>query len=311
MQIIPQIYSKINSATEILITTHASPDGDALGSALALYHLLKKMGKMPTVVVPDKIPQFLKFLPEISTVLIYDQNPKKIQNIVAKTDYIMIDHHLQPEEFGQLYFGDPSRASTAELIYELIEQMDLLKQVNSEIATCLYTGIMTDTGSFRFPATRASTHQTVANLLKFNIEHDQIHRDVYDSNTENKIRLWGYATYEKLKIYSHYKVGIIDLNTQELKSFNTQEGYLEGLANYILTLKEVKVAIVLSEKDEKIKMSFRSEGHFPVNLMASTFFQGGGHQNAAGGFYKDTMDNTLDYLLNSVLPHYGKELLAL
>ena len=334
MQTLDEISKKIEKAQQILITTHLAPDGDALGSSLALHLLLQKMGKKSQVVVPDKVPQFLHFLPNISQILIYDQAEELCQKIAAESDlifcldyntldrignfgffltdkknksYVMVDHHLNPKDFGQFYFGDAKRASTCELLFELLEKINLLSFMDVQIARCLYTGILTDTGCFRFPATNSATHKIISELLKFNIQQEEIYQKIYENNTEEKLRLWGYATYKKLKIIKKYGVGIIDLNKEELRKFNTQEGYLEGLANYILTLKNIKIGILLSEKEGKIKISFRSQGSFPVNQLAEHFFSGGGHHNAAGGIYKDSMENTLNFLTETALPYYADQ----
>ena len=335
MQMNATMQAQVAQAKHILITTHSSPDADALGSSLALYHFLVQKEKKVTVLVPDKIPQFLKFLPGIEVVLIYDQNKEKIQELLptielvfcldyntlervgavkeallahAHLRYCMIDHHLNPSDFGQTYFGDAKRASTAELIYEWMLALGEMEALNKNIAINLYTGILSDTGNFRFAATSPRTHEIVAALLHYEIHHEQIHRELYDSNTENKLRLWGYATYEKMKIFNNYQLGFIALTKEELRHFNAQEGYLEGLANHILSIKNIKVALVLSEKDGKIKISFRSKGNFNVNALAAQFFEGGGHFNSAGGVCKESMDDTLDYLIHTVLPYYAKDL---
>jgi phosphoesterase RecJ-like protein len=299
----------------ISIVTHWSPDGDAMGSSLALYHFLKILKKKVKVIVPNDYPGFLKWLPGNKDVLNHSFECKKTENFIKKSDLIftldfnavsrieelgkvivknpcvkiMIDHHQQPENYAQLYYHDVEASSTCELIYEFITLLKGKNLINTKIATCIYTGILTDTGGFRFPSTSSKTHKIIADLIEKGINHSDIYNAVHDDNTENRLKLLGYCLSEKMQVFPQYHAALISLTQKEQDQFNFQRGDTEGVVNYPLSISGIKLSAFFAERDGIIKISFRSKGKFDVNVFARKYFSGGGHKNAAGGKSNETM----------------------
>ena len=323
----------LSKATNISIVTHWSPDGDAMGSSLGLYHYLKAKGKNVKVIVPNDYPQFLYWLPGNASVLNHQKNRKKVDDFVMKSDIvftldfnsfkrieelgkvvekspaikILIDHHQQPEQYASLYYHDVNACSTCELVYEFIALMKDTKLVDKKIATCLYTGILTDTGSFRFPSTTAKTHKIVAELIDKGANNSDIYNAIHDDNTVGRLKLLGYCLSEKMVVMEDIKTAYITLSEKEQDEFFYQKGDTEGVVNYPLSIKGIKFSAFFAERDGIIKTSFRSKGKFDVNLFARKHFSGGGHKNAAGGKSDDAMAKTIENFLK-VLPLYKKEL---
>jgi phosphoesterase RecJ-like protein len=294
---------------KIAIVTHWSPDGDAIGSSLGLWNFLKKKGHQATVVVPNEYPEFLYWMHGHKQVIDAMKNPKKataalqqaeiifcldfnelkrinsLGEIIAKRDVpkVLIDHHPNPTDFADYVLHKTEASSTAELIYEFIAAMGGTKLIDKDIANCLYTGIMTDTGSFRFPSTSVKTHLIVAKLMQAGAEAALNHNRVYDDNSESRLRLLGFALSEKLEVLPEFRTAFFTLTEAEQTRFNYQKGDTEGLVNYALTIRGIVFAAFFSERDGKVKCSFRSKGEFDVNKFARAGFGGGGHKNAAGG----------------------------
>lgn len=329
MNIYQQITAEIKAASRIVITSHKSPDGDSIGSSLGLLRFIEKLGGTATVCQPDPAPAFLDWL-DTSAFLVMTKQTEgvteafKAADLVFCLDYnatnrvgdamqelleavtcktIMIDHHLNPEEFPTLSVSETTASSTSELIVELIEQSGNGELLDPEIGTPLYLGILTDTGSFRFPSTRPRTHEILANLLAAGVKHHLIHESLSDNNTASKLRLQGYAMSEKLEILEDYQVSIIPLSKEELSKYNYQKGDTDNLANQALSIKGMKAAIVFTERDGIMKMSFRSKGDNPVNLLAADNFDGGGHANAAGGMSELSVGETLEKI-KGLVPEY-------
>ena len=329
MNIYQQITAEIKAASNIVITSHKSPDGDSIGSSLGLLRFIEKLGYNPTVCQPDPAPAFLDWL-DTSSFLVMTEQPEVITDAFKEADLIfcldynatnrvgsamqvllegvncktiMIDHHLDPQDFPTLSVSETTASSTSELIVELIEQTGNIDLLDAEIGTPLYLGILTDTGSFRFPATSPRTHQVLAKLLAAGVKHHLIHEALSDNNTASKLRLQGYAMSEKLEIMEDYHVAIISLSKEELAKYDYQKGDTDNLANQALSIKEMKAAIVFTERDGIMKMSFRSKGENPVNLLAADNFSGGGHANAAGGMSELTVIETLEKI-KSLVPKY-------
>lgn len=317
----------------IAIVTHWSPDGDAIGSSLGLWNFLNKKGHQATVVVPNDYPAFLHWMNGHRQVVDALKHPKKAEAVFRKADLIfcldfndlkrinslgeiisslpvpkvLIDHHPNPSEFANFVLHKVSASSTAELIHEFILLLGGKKLIDKDIANCLYTGIMTDTGSFRFPATTAQTHKVVASLIESGAENSANHNRIYDDNSENRLRLLGYALSEKLIVIPEFHTAFFTLNQSEHDRFHYQKGDTEGLVNYALTMRGIVFAAFFSERDGNIKCSFRSKGKFDVNLFARAHFNGGGHMNAAGG----ASDGSLEELVKkfkSLLPEYAGRL---
>ncbi|MFT4678821.1 MAG: phosphoesterase RecJ-like protein [Flavobacteriales bacterium] len=330
MNIYAQIEAEIIAASNIVITAHKSPDGDSIGSSLGLLHFIEKLGKTATVCHPDKAPGFLYWL-DTSAFLIMTEQPEEVAKAFKEADLVfcldynatsrigpemqalleavtcktvMIDHHLNPEEFPTLLVSETSASSTSELVVELIEQSGHGELLDQKIGTPLYLGILTDTGSFRFPSTKPRTHEVLAKLLTAGVEHHLVHEVLSDNNTASRLRLQGYAMCEKLEILEDYKVSVISLSKEELAKYNYQKGDTDSLANLALSIKGMKAAIVFSERDGIMKISFRSKGEEnPVNVMAAEHFNGGGHANASGGMSDLTVSETLDKI-KSLVPKY-------
>ncbi len=324
-----EVKSLLNKPKNIVIVTHWSPDGDAMGSSLGLYNYLIQLKHKVSVITPNDYPAFLNWLPGNNKVIDFSKQPKPAQTLVAKADIIfcldfnslkridklgdevgkskgvkfMIDHHLQPESFAKYMLHSIKACSTCELVFELIQLMGHKKLLNKNIANCLYTGIMTDTGSFRFPSTTAKTHKIIAALIEAGAENAEIHNRIYDGNTEGKIKLLGFSLSEKLKVLKEYKTAYFSLTADELERYNYQKGDTEGVVNYALSIDGIRFAAFFVETDGIIKTSFRSQGSFDVNVFARKHFSGGGHANAAGGMSELSMEKTLEKF-EELLPDY-------
>ncbi|WP_299059939.1 bifunctional oligoribonuclease/PAP phosphatase NrnA [uncultured Polaribacter sp.] len=330
MNIYKKIEAEILAATNIVITAHKSADGDSVGSSLGLLHFIEKLGKSVAICHPDKAPEFLYWL-DTSSILLMDENPEEVTNKINNADLIfcldynaisrvgpemqtlleastskkiMIDHHLNPEEFPDIIVSETTASSTSQLIVDLIEQSGNLDILNAKIGTPLYLGILTDTGSFRFNSVKPRTHEVLAKLLAAGVEHHLIHEKLSDNNTETRLRLQGYAMSEKLEILYDYNVAIISLSKEELAKYKYVKGDTDNLANLVLSIKGMKAAIVFTERDGIMKISFRSKGsENPVNVLAKEHFNGGGHANAAGGMSELSVEETLAKL-KSLIPDY-------
>lgn len=304
-----------------IITTHKSPDGDAVGSSVAWYHFLKKIGKNPLVVFPDQPASFLlPFLANVSYT-IFDKDSKQVVDFSVNSDLlfcldyngtgrvgstmesfvkdfagqkVMIDHHPNPEDFCEIIISRTQICSTAQLIYECISEMNFTDLMDAEIGKGIYLGIMTDTGSFRFPSVDKNTHLILAKLIEIGVKHYEIHEAIYDVNTIDRLQLRGYAIAEKLEIHKDYPLGIITLSKEEQERFHCQKGDTEGLVNVILSIEGISVAVFFKEENDGVKLSFRSKGSFYVNEFAAKHFGGGGHKYAAGGISSSDLTVTIN-----------------
>lgn len=330
---VKEVKALLNKPKNIVIVTHWSPDGDAMGSSLGLYNYLIQLKHKVSVITPNDYPSFLFWMAGNKKVTDFTKNPKSAKTLVAKADLIfcldfnslkridklgdevakskgikfMIDHHLQPEGFAKYMLHSIKACSTCELIFDFIQLMGHKKMLNKDISNCLYTGIMTDTGSFRFPSTTAHTHRIVASLIEAGAENGEIHNRIYDGSTESRIKLLGYSLSEKLKVFKEYKTAYFSLTAAELEKYNYQKGDTEGVVNYALSIEGIRFAAFFVERDGIIKTSFRSQGSFDVNVFARKNFSGGGHKNAAGGMSELSMAKTLQKF-EALLPAYKTEL---
>ncbi|TCI85115.1 DHH family phosphoesterase [Tenacibaculum sp. M341] len=320
----------------IVIIGHRNPDGDALGSTLGLKHYFDKKGHKTQVLMPNEYPDFLHWIPGSKTVYRFDRQNNQCVKALSKSDIIflldfnalhrvgddmkntlekyendfaLIDHHQQPDDFTYMY-SDTSMSSTCQMVYNFIEMFDDLDLIDEDTATCLYTGIMTDTGSFRFRSTTSRTHRIIADLIDKGAKNDRIHSNIYDSNSHSRLLLLGQAL-TNLKIYPEYKTAFITLSQNEKDENNYEKGDTEGVVNYALSLKGIIFAVIFIEDREQgiVKISFRSKGTFSVNKFARSHFNGGGHDNAAGGKSNLSLDDTVANFI-SLLPNYKQELLA-
>jgi len=333
---IKEIKVLLSTPKNVVIVPHRNPDGDAIGASLAIYHYLINKGHNATVVAPNDYPNFLKWLPgsketykfdmqnrqsknaldEASVVFLLDFNAlhrvgSDMQNTLEDYDgtFIMIDHHQQPDDIATYLFSDTSICSTCQMVYHFLEKLDDVNSINAEIASCLYTGIMTDTGSFRFPSTTSTTHRIIADLIDKGAENAKIHNNVYDTNSYGKLQLLGRAL-SNLVVIEDLKTAYITLSQKELNEFDYQKGDTEGVVNYALSLEGVIFAAIFIEDTDQqiIKISLRSKGSFSVNKFSREHFDGGGHDNAAGGKSEISLDETISKFL-SILPNYQSALL--
>ena len=314
------IEGKIKEAGSIVITSHQSPDGDAVGSSLALFHYLVAKGKKVSVILPDASPSFLNWMNGVSDLHIFESEKEAcvemIQNadVIFSLDYndlkrvgdigelistskafkVMIDHHLQPSDFADWMYSDTDVCSTAQMIYEFITGLGDEAMINTTIGEGVYVGLVTDSGSFRFPSVDPRTHDIVASLLRKGLVHSDIHENLFDVNSLNRLKMLGYSLSEKLKVLPNIPVAVIYLNKEELQKLDNKKGSTEGLVNYALSVEGVKMAAFIKEDDNKVKMSFRSKGDVPVNEFSGAHFSGGGHKNAAGGVSFDSFEQTIE-----------------
>ncbi len=295
---------------KIVIVPHKNPDGDAIGSTLALWHFLNDMGQDATVISPNDYPKFLKWMPGNNEILNFEkenaQARDKIENATliftldfnhlgrigqmqsflehSDATFIMIDHHQAPDDYAKVTYSDVHMSSTCEMVYNFLEYLEADKKITSEIANCLYTGIMTDTGSFKFASTTSRTHRVVADLIDKGANNTEVHHNVYDTNSPGRLHLLGCAL-KNMVILNDHRTAYITLSQEELDTHEFQKGDTEGFVNYGLTLEGIIFAAIFIENKEEgiIKISLRSVGDFSVNNFAREHFEGGGHDNAAGG----------------------------
>jgi bifunctional oligoribonuclease and PAP phosphatase NrnA len=322
-----KIKELVDQAQSIVITSHKSPDGDSIGSSLGLFHILKSWGKNVQVVHPDPAPEFLHWVPGQEQIIDFEtkaeQASKALQSadlifcldynepsrvgdamqavlVASPANKVMIDHHLHPADFCQVVISETTACSTCELVYKWLEAINQLDGINETSGACIYLGIMTDTGSFRFPSVSASTHEIIAGLIKRGVKHYLIHESVYDTNTVDRIKLRGYALSEKLVCLNDIHVAYASLSEAELKKYNYQKGDTEGLVNQILGIQGIKMAVLFVEKDGKVKISFRAKGDYFVNELAKTHFEGGGHAYASGGISSESLEKTVEKFVTFV-----------
>ncbi|WP_418638488.1 DHH family phosphoesterase [Winogradskyella sp.] len=332
---ITKIKALLSTPKNIVIVPHRNPDGDAMGSTLALYHYLELHNHDATVIAPNDYPDFLKWLPGDDTVLKFESQQAESNLLIDKADIIftldfnafhraghqmadvlekssaikiMIDHHQQPDDYATFMYSDVNMSSTCEMVYNFIEMLSDTDKINATIATCLYVGIMTDTGSFRFPATTSKTHAVIGHLIDKGADNSQIHNNIYDTNSYSRLQLLGRAM-QNLKVIPELRTAYITLSQAELDEFNFKKGDTEGFVNYALSLKGIIFAAIFIEnkQDNIIKISLRSKGDFSVNEFSRAYFNGGGHTNAAGGRSEDDMQTTINKFI-SILPQYKQDL---
>ena len=309
---------------KIIITTHQRPDGDAIGSSLGLFHFLKKKNQDVRFISPTDYPDFLKWFPGNNEVIIFENEKIKCQELVesatiifcldfnklyrleelgkiidaSSAPKILIDHHLDPDDFAVFQHWNVKASSTSELVYELISKMDELSLMDSVIATCLYAGILTDTDRFRVPTTSPNVHRITADLLEAGVDHTDVYQKIYESFSENRLRFLGYCLREKLEVVKELKAGIITLEKNDMNHFGIQLGDTESLVNYPLWIGDVIVSALIIQRPNEVKLSLRSKGDFSVEKICREHFSGGGHRNAAGGRSAMSVKETKEKLIS-------------
>ena len=324
----------LSQKKNIVITTHRGPDGDAMGSSLALYNILVNLGHKVTVITPNDYASFLHWMPGNDKVIEYDGNESLANEITNSAELIimldfnsknrldnyadtvfssdtykvLIDHHQDPDmKIADLIFSDPDSCSTAQLLYEVLDLMSLTENIDQDIAECLYTGIMTDTGSFKYNSTTSKTHNIIAKLIDKGARSSMIHDLVYDNSSADKMKLLGYCINDKLLLYPENNSAIISLTNEELNKFNFKKGDTEGIINYALAIKDIIFAAFVVEREGVVKLSLRSKGDFKVNIIANKYFNGGGHTNAAGGISSVNVNKTIKKV-EEIINNYKEEL---
>ncbi len=307
---------------KIAITTHHKPDGDAMGSTLGLWHILKSLGQDVQVITPTDYADFLNWLPGNNTVINFEERMDEAMAYVMSADLVfcldfnrlsrinylgeiirkqkeqgtqlvMIDHHLEAEEFYDYCYYDTSASSTCELVFEWAKEYFGTHSISRDAVNCLYTGLMTDTGNFQHNNTKPHTHRIAAEMMELGADHIQIHQRIYDVFTLNRTRLFGYCMYQKLEIIEDCHTALIYLNKEELEQFQVVTGDTEGLVNFGLGLKGIVFSVLIIDRTERVKMSFRSKGKFAANEFAGKYFSGGGHFNAAGGQSEEALETVV------------------
>ena len=321
MNAIEEFYPLLTTPANIVITTHQKPDGDAMGSSLGLYHFLVQYGHNVSVISPTNWASFLDWMPGREHVVDFDKNREKSAKLIEAADFlfcldfnvlhrtkhmeklletasghrILIDHHEQPQVAVFTYgISNPSKSSTCEMVYDFIVGSNHSDKITIEVAQCLYTGLMTDTGSFRFPSATASVHSMVAHLKHLGLKHTTIHDNVYDSFLENRLRFIGFVLLNRMEVFYEHNIALIAVSKNDLLRFQIQTGDTEGLVNYPLSIQGIKMAACVIDRDEERKWSFRSKGDVDVNSFARTYFEGGGHFNAAGGRSSESLAETVE-----------------
>ncbi len=318
-----EISNLFSSSGNILLVCHVNPDGDAIGSQLALYHYLKARGRHVDLMAPNYLQEFLKWMDGADNINIFIKDRRRCRKLIELADLIVmldfnqssrlgeaeklvnasgakkvvIDHHLDPQDIADLIISDPTKCSTSELVYELISEIDTSQFMNRQYAEALYVGIITDTGNFEHGSYTSRTFRIVADLLESGLDKFGILNLIYNNFSSDRMRLQGYALNSRMVVLHEYKTAYIFLTKEDLKEYNHIKGDTEGFVNMPLSIKGIHFSALFIEKDGFIKISFRSKGQFPSNEFSSQYFNGGGHLNASGGEYFDTLENTITFFL--------------
>ena len=334
MENLHEIKLLLSTPKDIVITTHRNPDGDAIGATLAMYHYLNTLGHTVRMISPSEYPNFLTWMPAVDEIIIYDTDMERSKELIERADVfffldfnaldridkvgelimlqkgtkIMIDHHLYPEPCADYLISDTMVSSTSELIYDLLERLGDKHRINRKIAECIFTGILTDTGSFKY-STSPKLFRVVADLIELGVDDYLLQDLIFNSMEEKNLRLLGHCLSKRMEILDEYRTGIIVLTKEDYEKYDIQRGDTEGIVNYLLKLKNVKLAAFITEQPTIVKISLRSKGDFSVQEIAKKHFKGGGHKNASGGFSFQSLATTLRKF-KEVLPEYKDQLLS-
>ncbi len=335
MQAISAIFLELSQPKKIVITMHQKPDGDAMGSTLGLYHILKQLGHEAIVISPTNWTNFLDWMPGSKQVMDYERNTEVANELIKEADWIfcldfntlnrtkkmepalleakgqriLIDHHREPQTEVFAYgISDTGKSSTAEMVYDFIVAAGYASMINEEVAECIYTGVMTDSGSFRFPSTSANVHRLVAFLKDKGLKHSKVHEAIYDNFSETRLRFIGNVLLNRMQVFYEYNTALIAIPQSDLLKYDIKTGDTEGLVNYPLSIEGIKMAAIIIDRGEERKCSFRSKGEVDVNTFARKYFGGGGHFNAAGGQTTDSLDVAVEHFIAAMKEN--KDILA-
>lgn len=327
MQPIEASYPLLPTPRKIVVTMHQKPDADAMGSALGLYHFLIQLGHEVTVISPTNWAAFLNWMPACDRVLDYERDTVTADALIREADWVycldfnvlsrtkrmeavladtpatrlLIDHHEQPQTEKFAYgISLTSKSSTAEMVYDYICAAGYNDKINVAVAECLYAGVMTDTGSFRFPYTSASVHRLIADLKDKGLDHTAIHQALFDNFSENRLRFIGHVLLNRMEMFYEYNAALIAIPAQDLVKYEIKTGDTEGLVNYPLSIEGIKLAAIIIDRGEERKCSFRSKGGFDVNVFARKYFSGGGHKNAAGGQSREPLEKVVEEFVRAM-----------
>ena len=334
MQEVTLVYPLLEEEKRVVITTHQKPDGDAMGAALGLYHFLNQLNHKVTVISPTNWANFLDWMPGCDTVLDFENDRELASKIIDEADMlfcldfnvlhrtknmesvlaaascikVLIDHHQQPQVEAFNYgISNVHKSSTCEMVFDFIDASPFSTLLNKDIATCLFTGIMTDTGSFRFSSTTAAVHRVIAVLKETGIDHTEIYEHIYDNFSESRLRFIGNALLNRLEVLYEYNTAVMAIPKKDLVKYEIKTGDTEGLVNYLLTMEGIKLGALLIDRTEERKWSFRSKGDFDVNVFARLHFEGGGHRNAAGGRSSESLEENVQKF-KTVIKEYEQQL---
>jgi phosphoesterase RecJ-like protein len=333
MKPIAEIFPDLTVPKKIVITMHQKPDGDAMGSTLGLFHFLKQFDHEVVVISPTNWASFLNWMPGCKSVMDYEKNTAVANQLIGAADWIfcldfntlgrtknmeqalmaspaqkiLIDHHQEPQvEVFAYGISDTGKSSTAEMVYDFILGSGHPDKINSDVAECIYTGVMTDSGSFRFPSTSANVHKLVAFLKDKGLEHSKVHEAIYDNFSENRLRFIGNVLLNRMEIFYEYNTALISIPAADLLKYDVKTGDTEGLVNYPLSIEGIKLAAIIIDRGEERKCSFRSKGDFDVNTFGRTYFGGGGHFNAAGGQTTLPLEQAAEHFINAMKENKDK-----
>ena len=325
--------SLLSSPKKIVITSHRNPDGDAIGSSLGLYHYLIQLGHSVTVAFPSGFPLIFEWMPDSEKILIYDLEQQKTREAIENAEIIfaldynsldridrmgdiirarkrtpkfMIDHHREPELFADFMLSDITASSTSEMVVDFIKMLGDFDKLNKTVGECLYTGIVTDTGSFKF-ATSPKLFRTVADLIEKGVDDYLLQDLIHNNLPEKNLRLLGHCLFDRMEVLPEFKTGIVWLSKKDYEVFDIQRGDTEGIVNSVLSMKDVRLACFITEQPTIVKISMRSKGDFNVQEICKDHFNGGGHKNASGGYSYASLKATIDKFKN-LLPSYKDKL---
>lgn len=335
MENIQELKTLLSIPKDIVITSHRNPDGDAIGSSLAVYHFLKRQGHVVHVIFPSDYPDNFAWMRDADKILIHDLEPEDANEYLEKADIIfsldyndlervdkmgeiiaplkckkvMIDHHLYPSGFADFMLSDTTASSTCELVYDFMEMLDEKKSIDPIVGECMFTGILTDTGSFKY-STSPKLFRIVADLVERGVDDYELQDLIFNTMTEKQLRIMGHIFNNRMEILPEYKTGIISLTKEDYEYFDIQRGDTEGVVNHLLKMKNVKVAVFIHEQPKIVKISMRSKGNFSVQEICQKHFRGGGHKNASGGASYSGLTATINKF-KRLLPEYKNQLDAL
>ncbi|OAV45696.1 bifunctional oligoribonuclease/PAP phosphatase NrnA [Lewinella sp. 4G2] len=329
---IKEVKSLLASPKDVVIFSHRNPDGDAVGSSLGLLHYLRSQGHSVKIVLPSDYPDFLGYLPDVSNIIIYDDETDEAREAIRtanlffildfnsfdridkvseglmddKRPRIMIDHHLYPEPVADIMFSDPSFSSTCEMVYQFMDDLGHAGWVTEDVATCLYTGIVTDTGGFKY-ATSPRLFRIVAKLIEAGTDDYKVQDNIWNTMTEKQLRILGHCLANRMELYPEYRTGLIWLTQEDYKHFDIKRGDTEGIVNYVLRMPNMMIAAFIHEQPTIVKMSLRSKGDMDVQQICKSHFRGGGHKNASGGASFAPLSTTINKF-KDLLPDYAGEI---